>query len=254
MKRVIAVLAMFVMLTVAPVNAADTRLQFISRVYNSVILLYSQDEEGGMKMLCSGTAYRKLADGKGFRFVSASHCVSGETDEEQKSGRYFVTLDATGAKTFIPAKLIEAGDRNQGDDFSIFEAKIDNFDEMTPLGDSDKVSIGEDVVNVASPMGLGKQYFQGYISNTLIDRPPLDAGDTKWTNVMLVAIGGGPGSSGSAIVSDQQHAIIGFLVGEFGRGHLGFVVVPVNKFKHFEELVDSGKYKKTHKSHEDHLF
>jgi Trypsin-like peptidase domain len=253
-KKVLATLVLLTLLFVAPTNAADTRLQFVGRVYNAVVILYKQQEDGGMKMVCTATAYKKLDKDAGYRFVSASHCVDGETDEEQKISKYFITNDNQGSKTFVPVKLIEAGDRYIGDDFSIFEAKANPGTEVLPLGDSDKVVSGENVINVASPMGLGKQFFQGYVSNALLDRPPLDAGDTQWTSVMLVAIGGGPGSSGSAIVSEEQHAIIGFLVGSSGRGNIGFIVIPVNKFKTFEASVDSGKYKKSHHSMKEDIY
>lgn len=213
MKRIIVALVLSVMLLVGSVRAAETRLQFVQRVYNSVALLYKQTEDGGMKMACTTTAYRKLEKEAGYRFVSASHCVDGDTNVEQKSGKYFITFDTLGEKTFIPAKLVMAGDRKTGDDFSIFEVKTTQAIETVSLGDNSKLVVGDAVVNVASPLGLGKMYFQGYVSSLLIDRPPLDAGEVQWKEAMLVFIGGGPGSSGSAIISEDQRSIVGFLVG-----------------------------------------
>jgi len=235
---------------------AESRTEFVQKVYNSVVLLYQQTEDGSMKVRCTATAYKPVLKDKtqiGYRFVSASHCVEGETDVEQKSGKYFITPDAAGEKTFLPAKLIEAGDRKVGDDFSIFEVDTTVKFEIIPVGDSDKVSVGEQVVDVASPLGLGKQYFQGYVSSTLLDRPPLDAGDVQWKNVMLVQIGSGPGSSGSAVISEDQKAIIGFLVGGFHE-NIGAICLPANKFKTFEDAVDKGTYKKTPPKSEMKLF
>jgi len=247
MKKSLLALILVIALISLPVKAAENRIQFVQKVYNSVALLYSQTEDGGMKMRCTATAYKVLDKNTGYRFASASHCVEGDSDVEQKAQHYFITFDTAGSKTFIPATLVEAGDRNVGDDFSIFEVKTDAKVEVTPLGDSDKVVTGENVINVASPMGLGKQFFQGYVSDTRLDRPPLDAGDVKWTDVMLVFIGGGPGSSGSAIVSEEQKAIVGFLVGSNGGQNIGFIVIPVNKFLKFESAVDAHTYKKTKK-------
>lgn len=246
MKKIIVALVLSVLLFVGSVQAAETRPQFVQRVYNSVALLYKQTEDGGMKMACTATAYRKLEKDAGYRFVSASHCVEGDTDVEQKAGKYFITFDMIGEKTFIPAKLVMAGDRKVGDDFSIFEVKTAQSIEVVGLGDNTKLAVGDAVVNVASPLGLGKMYFQGYMSNLLIDRPPMDAGEVQWSGVMLVVIGGGPGSSGSAIISEDQRAIIGFLVGTAGGGsNIGHICLPVSKFKTFEAAVDAGTYKKT---------
>jgi hypothetical protein len=59
---------------------------------------------------------------------------------------------------------------------------------------------------------------------------------------MLVVIGGGPGSSGSSVVSEDQKAIVGFLVGSFNAGQMGMICVPVDDFKTFETKVDAGTY------------
>lgn len=226
------------------VDAPSGHVEFVQSVYNSVVLLYTQSEDGGMKMLCTATAYKKTA--AGYRLVSAAHCVAGDNDVQQKAAKYFVTTDSNGSKTFISAKLIQAGDKNVGDDFSIFEISNAVQLSVTPLGDSDSLVLGEPVIDVSSPLGFGKIYFQGYVGMILLDRPPLDAGEVSWTDVMLVEIGGGPGSSGSAIVSESQHAIIGFLVGSTGAP-IGVIALPVSKFKAFESRVDQGTYKKTHK-------
>ena len=222
--------------------ANETHAQFVQRVYNAVTLLYSQDEEGGMHMHCTATAYRKYAGG--YRFVTAAHCIHGESDEEQSEVKYYITSDAFGAKTYIPAQLVKASSKTSGEDFAIFAVETPLPFSVIPLGDNTAASIGDPVTDVASPLGLGKQFFHGYISNLKLDRPKLDAEEVKWSDVMLVMIGSAPGSSGSSIVSDDQKAIVGILVGGFGGGNIGAIVVPVNKFKTFEAQVDAGTYKK----------
>lgn len=247
MKRVF--LAAVLSLLACCVSRADrqpTKQEFAQQVYNSVVLLYGQTPDGGMQMRCTATAYKVVKkEGKDMtRFVSAAHCVSGDTDEEQKQQKYFVTSDALGSKTFIPASLVEAGDKKKGDDFSIFEVEGSKFP-VVALGDNSKVTVAEPVIDVSAPLGLGRLYFEGYVSSVKVDRPPVNAGDVQWNDVMIVSIGGGPGSSGSCVVSLEQHAVIGFLVGSFGNGNIGFIVVPVNKFKAFEDAVDKGTYKKS---------
>lgn len=249
MKRIFAIAISAILLVNAPLARADTRTEFVRHVYNSVVLLYAQGADGGMQMRCTATAYRRLDKGSGYRLASASHCVSGDTETEQKNAKYFITADSNGPKTFMPASLVMAGDKSRGDDFSIFEIRADVQLDVTPLGDSDKVLVGEAVISVASPLGLGKQFFSGNVSCVLVDRPPLDAGDVQWRNIMLVDISAGPGSSGSAIVSEDQQAIIGFLVGSF-NANIGSIVLPAAKFKAFEEAVDKGTYKKSGRSHD----
>jgi hypothetical protein len=236
--------------TSAQTPKTEIRKQFVQRVYNSVALLYGQDETGGMKMRCTSTAYEQLADQSGYRFVTAAHCVPGRTDKEQKAQKYFITTDDTDAKIFLPATLIEAGDKTVGDDFAIFEVKTKLVFSIIPLGDNSTLILGDRVIDVASPLGLGKQYFEGYVSCLKLDRPPIDAGPVQWSEVMLVEIGAAGGSSGSAIISEDQHAIVGFLVGTTNTT-IGAVCIPVNKFKVFEAAVKAGTYRKTKKSDEN---
>lgn len=226
-----------------PVPANETHVEYVQRVYSAVTLLYSQDEEGGMHMHCTATAYRKYTTG--YRFVTAAHCIHGDTDDEQSETKYFITSDSDGEKTYIPAQLVKASSKTSGEDFAIFSVSTEKKFSIVPLGDNSLISIGATVTDVASPLGLGKQLFQGYVSNVKLDRPKLDADVIKWSDVMLVMIGSAPGSSGSAIVSDDQKAIIGLLVGGFNGENIGAIVVPVNKFKAFEQQVDAGTYRKS---------
>jgi S1-C subfamily serine protease len=167
--------------------------------------------------------------------------VPGDSPEEQADIKYFITSDTEGEKTYIKATLVAASDKTSGEDFAIFQVDTKANFEVIPLGDNAKLHLGSQVIDVAGPLGLGKQFFQGYVSNLKLDRPKLDAGEVQWKDVMLVMIGSGPGSSGSSIVSEDQKAIVGFLVGGF-NANIGAICVPVDDFKVFESKVDAGSY------------
>ncbi len=253
----LAALLLAVALSVVPVfaqSAPKPSPELVTHVYNSVAELFVEDISGSMHMTCSATAFAKTTlPGTPtiykYRFVSAAHCIGGDNDSQQKMQKFFISADARGEKTFTSAKLIEAGDKSKGDDFSLFEVTTaENYD-FVPLGDEKKLVLGDPIVSVADPYGLGKQYFQGYMSDLSLDRPPVDSQVVMWTDLMLIQIGGGPGSSGSSVVSVDQKAIVGFLVG--GTYDIGKLCVPVSKFKAFVEAVDSGKYKKEHKGSEN---
>ena len=258
MKNILAVAALALTLLIAPqVRAQGVSKPVISHLYDSVALLYTQNEAGDMRMACSVTAFAVVPPKESttdlkvtYRFVSAAHCVGGDDDKQQKLAKFYISADTKGTKAYFPARLIEAGDKTQGDDFSLFEVTTADKFTITPLGDSSKLQMGDHVINVAGVLGMGKQYFEGYVSETHLDRPPLDAGEVIWTDVMLIQIGGGPGSSGSTIVSLDQNAIVGFLVGSAGADN-GKICVPVDKFKAFIKAVDAGTYKKAKKSDEN---
>lgn len=257
MKR-IWILALISFFLLVPALRAQTISQIISRhLYDSVALLFTQGASGNMQMTCSVTAF-SAAPAKNstshetvYRFASAAHCVEGSSDRQQKLQKFYISADAKGTKVYLPAKLIQTGDKTLGDDFSLFEITTTEKFEIIPLGESDSLQMGDAVIDISGALGMGKQYFQGYISEVHLDRPPLNAGSVQWTDIILVQIGGAPGSSGSAIVSLSQKAIVGFLVGNDNQGDIGKICIPVSKFSAFVKAVDAGTYKKTKKTDEN---
>src|SRR5579872_7349216 len=55
------------------VTAVAEPRTLIERAYAATAILYSQTEDGGMRMRCTATAYEKSGDV--YKFVSAAHCV-----------------------------------------------------------------------------------------------------------------------------------------------------------------------------------
>src|SRR5271170_7570154 len=101
----------------APITATQ-----INHVYGSVAELFVEDESGSMHMACTATAFdKKTLPGTPvvykYRFVSAAHCVQGDSDTQQKQQKFFISDDSRGEKTFTAATLVEAGDKTKGDDF-----------------------------------------------------------------------------------------------------------------------------------------
>jgi hypothetical protein len=223
----------------------QTRPLTILDVYNATALLYSQTEDGGMKMRCTTTAYAHDKDT--YHFVSAAHCVGmDDTDHERVQVDrvpFFITFDTNGERKFYSAKLVAAGYQHRGDDFSIFTVESKDSWPTVPLGDERDESLGAEIINVASPLGLGKQAFHGYISSPFLDRPVTD-GDINWAGTMLLQLNVGPGSSGSAIISVKQAAIIGFLVGTVSENDTPNVVaMPVSRMKKFMSDIAAKQYK-----------
>lgn len=60
---------------------------------------------------------------------------------------------------------------------------------------------------------------------------------------MLLQMGVDGGSSGSAIVSTKQKAIIGFLVASAGFGSINIIAIPAEKFVKFWKSSKEGAYK-----------
>ena len=189
-------------------------VDYVNQVfYPATALLYAQDQQGGMAMRCTATAIDK--DDAGYTFVTAAHCgaiddTSNKTVSPERTF-FYITPDQKDDKVFYKADPIGAGYRHKGDDFMLFKVKTDRQFPIVKLGEDPKAL--EAIVNIASPLGLGKQVFLGVVSNPGLDRPLVD-GDINWTNaIALQLFGTDGGSSGSAAVCLDQRAICAFVVG-----------------------------------------
>lgn len=214
------------------------------RLRGAVGILYSQDASGGFSMRCTATAFKKIP--VGYLFVSAAHCVGKDDTQKERAADgsgvpFYITRDEPGeTKTYHRARLTWAGYQSRGEDFAVFEVRSDEHWNIIPLGDESKEQEGSPITNIASPRGLGFQVFHGTISNLNLDRPVIDGRGINWLGALLLDISAGPGSSGSALVSQKNEDIMGFLVGTIGGNNV--VGIPVSRFKSVRDAVEADKY------------
>ena len=116
------------------------------------------------------------------------------------------------------------------------------------LGDSSKVSVGDEVLAIGSPLGLANTVTQGIIS--ALNRPVTagTADSVSYVNAIQTDAAINPGNSGGALV-DSQGRIIGVNSaiatlssgGTSGSIGLGFSI-PINEAKRvIEEIIATGK-------------
>lgn len=208
----------------------------------ATVLLYSQDAEGGMHMRCTATAIEHNT--AGYVFVTASHC--GCVDDADKKTvtpakeDFYITPDHVDEKVFLKAKVTACGYKHRGDDFMLLQVDVakDTFP-VVPLGEDPKTL--DQVVNVASPMGLGKQVFVGSVASASLDRPVIE-GDINWEGVVtLQMFGVNGGSSGSSVICVNQKAICAFVVGSIGETTM--TAMPVSRLRTMQTALAKGEYK-----------
>src|SRR5260370_2323516 len=213
-------LTAFLPLVASFAQTPPTDDQYIEQVlYKATGLLYNQADDGAMHMRCTVTAIEKTQ--KGYIFVTAAHCVGSDDAEKEKvkpDKTYFLISEDRdgGSRDFMKAKLIGAGSQHESDDFALLEVETEQQFPLVAVGNDVSDHSGQPIVNVASPLGLGKQTFKGIVSSPKVSRPVVD-GDINWTEAMAIQLfWANGGSSGSAIICLQQRAICGFLVGTIG--------------------------------------
>lgn len=207
----------------------------------ATVLLYSQSEDGNMKMRCTATAIEKNATG--YVFVTAAHCACVDdttlTTVTPEQTTFFITTDETKHKEFMKAEPIGCGYRHRGDDFVLFQVDTKDTFPIIPLGKDPVVM--DPIINVASPLGLGKQVFKGIVSSAKLDRSVV-VDDINWSDAILLQLFGvNGGSSGSAILCTDQQAICGFVVGNIE--HSTMVAMPVSRLITLKQSLNKGTYK-----------
>jgi len=210
-------------------------------LYPATALLYSEEADGGMKMRCTATSIQKTATG--YVFVTAAHCGCKDNEDKKtvspEKAFFYLTADQKGQKKFDKAEVVGCGYRHRGDDFMLLQLVSDETWPTVPLGDDPVVL--DQIVNVDSPLGLGKQVFSGAVSSSAVDRPVID-GDINWTGaVLLQMFGVNGGSSGSSVVCLRQKAICAFVVGSIQDTTM--TAMPVSRLKKLRAGLADGTYK-----------
>jgi Do/DeqQ family serine protease len=129
-------------------------------------------------------------------------------------------------------------------DIAVLKIEGSNFPALT-LADSSKVEVGDIVLAVGDPFGVGKTVTQGIVSAT--GRSNLGIEDVEDFIQTDAAIN--PGNSGGALVDDQGHliAINTAIVGNSG-GNVGVgFAVPINMAKHdMDQILAHGKVERAY--------
>jgi len=169
----------------------------VKRTMKSVVVIRGTGRDGKQDGLGSGF----IVDSKGL-IVTNLHVI-GE-------GRSFVVETADG-RTLTPT-AIEASDRNF--DLAIVRVEADDLIAL-PLGDSDAVELGQEVVALGNPQGLERSVVKGVISGSReIEGLPL----------IQLAIPIEPGNSGGPVL-DRQGRVLGVVTMKSQvTDNLGFAV------------------------------
>ena len=167
--------------------------------------------------------------------VTNNHVIESAAVSATKT----ITVELTNGNTY-PAKIVG---RDANYDLAILQIQIGNLPPLL-LGDSSKVSVGDDVLAIGSPLGLASTVTSGIVS--ALNRP-VSAGDTdiqSYVNAIQTDAAINPGNSGGALV-DTQGRIIGVnsAIATLSSGSMGLgFAIPINEVKRItDEIIATGK-------------
>lgn len=143
-----------------------------------------------------------------------------------------------------PAKILG---QDPGYDIAVLQIQMGNLPTVT-LGDSSKVSVGDPVLAIGSPLGLASTVTSGIISalNRPVSTGTVDA--QSYVNAIQTDAAINPGNSGGALI-DSQGRIVGVnsaiatLSSGSASGSIGLgFSIPINEAKRVvDEIIATGK-------------
>jgi hypothetical protein len=226
-KGLLAGIALMLLAMAAPASAQTNA--FRHKVYDSSIQLYILEadlSDGGTGKEapfpdCTAHAFQKTDNG--YLLLTAAHCVITEHkglfayDEPAADGMLSVAYGNPGDnRPLIPVTIKMIGNWREGWDIAVLNMDTKIVLPVIPLGDDTKLEMGDRLVSVSAPMGgQVKYWYEGYMSanRNQID-PSLGRTIRSWRYSIFVEIPGYSGSSGAAVISVDQQAIIGIFVAE----------------------------------------
>jgi serine protease Do len=215
MKKVVAaILAVAALLTLAPAARAQSLEEIFTKVkpYVVVVRTKGRDVGAGGVTRFSQTGSGVLVSSSG-RVLTAAHVVNG-MDE--------ITVEGVGGEV-VRAKLISA---DTAADVSVLQLeRVTENMRVAPLGDSDEMRVGQQVMVVGAPYGLSYSMSVGWISarwppNTIFPDMPL-AEFLQTTATINTGNSGGPVFN----MAGEVVAIVSQNISKSGGSEgLGFVV------------------------------
>lgn len=176
--------------------------------------------------LCTASVYRRIENG--YRMVTAAHCF-----RTQPLAPRYVRFEGEDP---LPIQVVAIGDLTKGVDVAIFDVTTDRLHPVLALGTETTLTVGEKVVMASYPDGLEKQLAIGHVSRVKNDEPIYLDANFAWYRYFRIYIDSVGGCSGSPVVSTEQGAIVGVLVGGTHYGSWNSViVVPISYLYELEK-------------------
>jgi len=167
---------------------------------------------------CTATVIAQESDDT-YIGLSAGHCI-----DWAKENDYFVGSSVAADGVLHNIHIVKS-ENDARYDFVLFEFhSLRSLPTIQVAKEGGTPALGTKVININFAMGIGKQFTHGEVYSETLEEERLGMKER-----FLITNGTGPGASGSAIVDEQTHEIIGLCEFGMNRGQLGTGVIPTGK-------------------------
>jgi len=173
--------------------------------------------------LCTAFAYKKVSDG--YLLLTEGHCF----EDAPEDATYLV---ANGQIVPEPKNLEPVEVLNHVDDGKMDVAELHlKTNKEYPVLELDNVptQIDDQVFYVGYPVMVSQLVYTGRVGSNVIENNPREC--DICIGRILVQSGGGPGASGSPVISEKTGKVVGILEGHVFEN--GIIVVPSTKIHYY---------------------
>lgn len=233
-------MALMLCLTPAPISSQNKPVgpqqDYHRLLYDATFALYGQkDGDNGdfvRHFLCTATAVEKTADG--YDLLTAGHCVTGE---DLPPDLHFYVTENIVANPVLQTVTVDKAENSDKYDFALLHLKTARIYPVISVSKNAPSAIGSMIYNVNFSEGWAKQEGTGFVSSNVMTVSGAEGDCDICQGRFMVQVLAGPGASGSAIVDETTHQIIGLLEGGDSRAQIGAIVIPTQLLTNF--LADS---------------
>lgn len=221
LKKLLAAATLAMMLAI-PVKAQDINPPkgLHGKVYAATMALEATSIEGGIntpRLICTVTAYKKIQSG--YLLIGAGHCTPA--NEELPSDMKFYVADNLGGKP-QPVYLLKSV-MDEPNDWAIYYFPTKVKYPTIELGDEHTLSVGDKTVNVNFSLGIAKMVSEGIVSSIVVPEGQGAAAGFFVDNEFA-----SHGASGSSVVSEKSHKIVGLLIMGVDGATVGNWIEPIS--------------------------
>ena len=190
---------------------------FDKKVYNASMALYASSVSADIdtKFICTVTAFKHVKGG--YLLIGAGHCTSAN-DELPSDLTYGVADDIN--KPVHSIRLLKSV-MDEPLDYAIYFYPTTAKYPTIALGDESDVRVGSKTTDTNFSLGAAKMVSPGVIASVTLD----NGGDVS--GFYLVDEFGSHGASGSAVVSEKTHKIIGLVIAGWDGATMPMVIEPI---------------------------
>jgi hypothetical protein len=190
--------------------------------------------------LCTAFAFK--ADSTGYLLLSAGHCVDDEPSEST-----FAVSEQIGGPLQRVSVVSARFEPSVGayEDYAVFHLATSKKYPVLDLGD-DIEGIDSKTINPNFAFGITKQYAHGIVaSDVMVNSIQCSTCDHQ----IFIHEFSGIGASGSAVIAEDTHKVIGLLVSQIDGG--GFTVESIANVK--QSMLKPDEFEQLHQMHENFL-